>query len=127
MVRVESLFDRLADVSVTGSYAGHQHFLSSFSLVLVSFLLLDLEHDLKEVPNMPKELDPARHHGAVFTRSALVSLHRLLIHSYFYRSLNQDIELTNYCQRILHFYCIKTLRNTKIMATSAYSLNCMSV
>lgn len=69
MVRVEFLFDRLADVSVTGSYAGHQHFLSSFSLVLVSFLLLDLEHDLKEVPNMPKELDPARHHGAVFTFS----------------------------------------------------------
>lgn len=59
-----SLFERLADVRVTGAYAGHQHFLSSFPLVFVSILLLDLEHDLKEVPDVPKELDPARHKGS---------------------------------------------------------------
>lgn len=61
---MEYLFERLADVSVTGAYAGHQHFLSSFLFVSASFLLLHLEHDLKEVPNVPKKLDPARHHSS---------------------------------------------------------------
>lgn len=70
VVRVKTLSDRLADVGVASAYAGHQHFLSSFPFVFVSFPLLDFKHDLKEVPDVSKELDPARHHiSYVYTRS----------------------------------------------------------
>lgn len=55
----ESLFDGFADVAVSGSHTRHQDLLSSFLFIFSRFLLLDLEHDLKEVSDVSQEFDPA--------------------------------------------------------------------
>lgn len=78
LVGMECLFKRLADVRVTGPYTSQQHFLSSFLLVFIFFLLFDLEHDLKEVPDVPKKLDPARQHSSKVYMQSYNSLTSLI-------------------------------------------------
>ncbi len=56
---LKSLFDGFADVAVSGSHTRHQDLLSSFLFIFSRFLLLDLEHHLKEVSDVSQELDPA--------------------------------------------------------------------
>lgn len=48
----KSLFDGFVDVAVSGSHTRHQDLLSSFLFIFSGFLLLDLEHDLKEVSDV---------------------------------------------------------------------------
>lgn len=64
-------FDGFVDVAVADAHAGHQDLVSAFPLVLRRLLDLHLEHDLKEIPDVAQELDPAPGEREVLQSSSL--------------------------------------------------------